>query len=266
LSWRFAFPLPLRDSMALFGGKGLPTSALVLIGAFWMWEVITLHGPQIAAGYPDDTYSVAKGVIVKRQNPSLWLVGHAATAGVVLFMWLLQASKEVRTWSYTFHRWNGRLSLLLWLPFGIYTPIAAFSMSQTEKEMNIITRGIISLFGVLVVGWIILGWVAIARWKDSGWHRQCMIRALAGSISFSMAARTTFYVYKTYIRDTAWWWDELVWITAALSGGGIEAIAYLMEKSFETPWEFRLLGLIKVWDAPEEEEKAVQMAPAEEHS
>jgi len=252
--------------MALFGGKGVPTSLLVVVSAWWLYEVFSLHAPQILSGYEGDTYTVAHGVIVQRNNPRWWMTAHAASGAVVFIMWTLQVTQEVRQWSYTFHRWNGRLSLLMFLPAGIFIPYRAFFMSQTEKEMEWISRAIIGFFGLTVLAWIAVGWVAIAQWKDVGLHRQCMVRVLLGSTMFILGSRSTIYLYRNFVRtESAWYLDETTWFNAALSGVFIEMMSYLMEKSFEKPWEYRVLGFVKIWDAPEEE-KAVQMAPAEEQS
>jgi len=250
--------------MALFGGKGFPTSVLVVLGAFWVYEVISLHAPNIAGGYRGDFYEVAHGAELRRSNPSWWLTFHAVTGAVVYIMWLLQASQEVRQWSYTFHRWNGRMSLFFFLPAGIFIPLRAFGMNQKEKDMELITQIIIALFGVAVLTWIVVGWVAIAKWKDVALHRQCMLRVLLGSSMFIIIARAPLWLYVEYVPN-GYWFDVAIWVNAVLAFIFIEGGGYLMEKSFEKQWEYRFMGFFKVWDAPEEE-KAVEMAPTEEQS
>lgn len=227
---------------------------LILLAVLWVYEVCKIHAPQIAARYPGDTYSAAPGpegksLILKKDNPSWWMTGHAGVGVVVFLMWLLQATKEVRSWSYAFHRWNGRMSIVLFLSFGWYIPIAAMRMRSIEKPSTLFTNLFIAAFAVLIIAWILVGWVAIAAWKNVGLHRQCMMRVVVGTVNFIMVGRKFLSFWHFHVVDKhTWWFDTGAWLLFAWTVGTVELVPYIMEKSFQSPWEYRLFGFVKLQD------------------
>jgi hypothetical protein len=177
------------------------------------------------------------------------MTGHASVGVVVFLMWLLQATKEVRSWSYTFHRWNGRLSIVLFLSFGWYIPIAAMRMRSVEKPSTLFTSLFIAIFAVLIIGWILVGWMAIAAWKNVGLHRQCMMRVLVGTVNFVIIGRSWLSFWRFHVVDRhTWWFDTGAWLLFVWTVGTVELVPYIMERSFESPWEYRLFGFIKLQD------------------
>ena len=110
-----------------------------------------------------------------------WVVlAHAAAGGLFLLAAPLQFSRRIRSRHLAWHRWSGRVLLLLGFPlilsalfFGVLMPYAG----QAEALL-------ILVIGALFLAAAAQAWLAIRR-HDIARHREWMIRVFASAISIS---------------------------------------------------------------------------------
>lgn len=110
-----------------------------------------------------------------------WLIlSHAVAGGLFLLAAPLQFSRRIRSRYLRWHRWSGRLLLLLGFPlvltamyFGVLMPYAGAAEAV-----------LIAMIGALFLTAASRAWLAIRR-RDIAAHREWMIRMFASALSIS---------------------------------------------------------------------------------
>lgn len=132
---------------------------------------------------------------------------HVLPAVLFLVLALLQFVTALRSQYVTWHRWSGRLVLLLGLPiglsglyFGIVLPFAGAMEASAS-----------AFFGFLFLTAAALGYIAIRR-RDIGAHREWMIRMFAIAMGVSMVRLTGGVLILTTQAGPEFWFGYAMWI------------------------------------------------------
>lgn len=155
----------------------------------WVWTVVlllTLIGLAAATRravvliHPTPTAVAAPNV---PRNPAAQLDGgflqhnlrtfaHIVPAAIYLLLLPLQFIRRIRTRYPHFHRWNGRVLVVL----GIVVAISALALSRTNSIGGINEEAATTLYATLLLWFLVAGFRS-ARRRDFTTHRQWMLRA-----------------------------------------------------------------------------------------
>src|SRR5579862_498009 len=97
---------------------------------------------------------------------------HIVPATVYLLLLPLQFIRRIRTRNPRFHRWNGRVLVVL----GIVVAISALALSRTNSIGGVNETAATTLYALLLLWFLIAGFRS-ARRRDFTIHRQWMLRA-----------------------------------------------------------------------------------------
>jgi uncharacterized membrane protein len=127
-------------------------------------------------------------------HPWLTLI-HILPAFLFILLGLLQFVKTIRTRYLSFHRWNGRVLLVLGAIIGTSGIIMSYKMAISGvSEIAAIT-----FFGTLFLVALAKGFVSI-RQRKTELHREWMIRAFA----IGMAVTTTRPIVGIFFATSRW--------------------------------------------------------------
>ncbi len=112
-------------------------------------------------------------------NPSITML-HILPGGFFLTFALLQFSPRIRTRHIQFHRWSGRIVLLV----GLASAIAGLYFGILMPFAGLPETFAILLFGGLFLAALIRAFIAIQK-KQVALHREWMIRAFAVAVGIS---------------------------------------------------------------------------------
>lgn len=180
---------------------GLPAWSLGLMGAYYAVEIYMLHAHHAFNYYkPDEAgnyqleYSMKSGFTWKMNQSQLWMTVHSVLASAAFFMWLPQLSDRARArLGWDFHRWNGRISLLLFLSTAWNTPRAAFNMDlHPFFQLCTAILGCLSLFYAVSAYY----YIALAAPRNIPGHRQNALRLFCCSAAFVIFGR--LWISLTY--------------------------------------------------------------------
>ena len=159
----------------------LPRSAM-----FWLGVVIV--GQALFFGYIFSFYGVAAlqgnfqvwakntnaiaGYVANDASGNLVFGAHAILAAVLALCGVLQLVPQIRARAPTFHRWNGRIFLLV----ALAATVSGFALVWWRGTyLNLVSAWAVSINGALIIGFAALAW-RTARARDFTAHRRWALR------------------------------------------------------------------------------------------
>jgi hypothetical protein len=225
---------------------GLPNWVLLTMGGYWALEIFYVHGKHMANFYDskdfddDGNFQVTFGFWWKFNQNRYWMASHGICATIAFYLWINQLSDSSRAKSIWFHKWAGRVSLVLFVGSSFPAPIAAWNM-----DCNRFSQFLVCLLGIASLGYAVGTYITIKQ-KNISLHRQLAFRLLSCSVAFIGFGRVTFNIAKQFVPHQPAAQNIAIPFISVLTLVVMEMVAYNLEKGYNkngSATTYRIFGI-----------------------
>ena len=146
--------------------------SLIGLAAATRRAVVLIHPIPTAAAAPNVPKNPAAQLDGGFLQHRLRTFAHIVPATIYLLLLPFQFIRRIRTRHPRFHRWNGRILVVL----GIFVAFSAIALSRTNSIGGVNEAAATTLYALLLFWFLIAGFRS-ARRRDFTTHRQWMLRA-----------------------------------------------------------------------------------------
>ena len=146
--------------------------SLIGLAAATRRAVVLIHPTPTAAAAPNAPQNPAAQLDRGFLQHRLRTFAHIVPATIYLLLLPFQLIRRIRTRHPHFHRWNGRILVVL----GIFVAMSALALSRTNSIGGVNEAAATTLYALLLLWFLVAGFRS-ARGRDFSAHREWMLRA-----------------------------------------------------------------------------------------